>query len=337
MARMDMIVTQGLCKTFHHKGTSIEAVREVDLRVREGGIFGFLGPNGAGKTTTMRMLTTLMAPTRGSATVVGRDLGREARRIRQDIGYVSQKGGTYEYATGYENLVLQGRLYGLSRAVARAKADRIVAQFDMADFARRTVMTYSGGQRRHVDLGMGVMHDPKLLFLDEPTTGLDPHSRTRFWDVIRTLRADGITIFLTTHYLDEADQLCDALCIMDHGRVVAAGTPEELKREVAGDVIAIGLAPACVAQATALLLGMDGVGSLETTEDSVKLLVASGETVLPAVLSRLVQAGLAIARVEMKHPTLDEVFQKVTGRALTEAEIEAATAGSGASGEGGWT
>jgi len=338
---MDMIVTQGLCKTFKAKGAggrkgrgaAVEAVRDVDLRVGEGEIFGFLGPNGAGKTTTMRMLTTLMVPTRGTATVVGLDLFREARRIRQKIGYVSQKGGAYEYASGYENLVLQGRLYGLTRAAARAKADRIVAQFEMDEYAKRNVQTYSGGQRRHVDLGMGVMHDPKLLFLDEPTTGLDPHSRARFWDVIRTLRREGITIFLTTHYLDEADQLCDALCIMDHGRIVAAGTPEALKREVAGDVVAIGLAPGDVARAAALLDGMPGVCSLETTEDAVKLLVESGETVLPAALPRLVQAGVPIARVEMKRPTLDEVFQKVTGRALTEAEIEAAAGGGGG---GGW-
>jgi len=317
---MDMIVTQSLCKTFSNKGVVVEAVRDVDLRVREGEIFGFLGPNGAGKTTTMRMLTTLMTPTRGSATIVGRNLFREARRIRQDIGYVSQLGGTYEYATGYENLVQQGRLYGLSRAAARATADRIVRQFDMAEYANRNVMTYSGGQKRHVDLGMGVTHDPKLLFLDEPTTGLDPASRVRFWKVIRDLRERGITIFLTTHYLDEADQLCDTICIMDHGRVVASGTPSELKREVAGDVIGISMDTAHTSQAAALLSGVSGVCSTEVAGDTVKLYVEAGEKALPVLLPLLVKAGIPIKRVEMARPSLDEVFLKTTGHAMAEAE-----------------
>jgi ABC-2 type transport system ATP-binding protein len=327
-----MIETRNLCKTFHSRGAVVEAVRDVDLVVREGEIFGFLGPNGAGKTTTMRMLTTLMVPTRGSATVVGHDLFKAAKRIRQDIGYVSQKGGTYEYASGYENLVLQGRLYGLSAGAAKSAADRIVDQFDMGDYARRNVMTYSGGQRRHVDLGMGVMHDPKLLFLDEPTTGLDPASRTRFWEVIRDLRRKGITIFLTTHYLDEADQLCDDICIMDHGRVVAAGTPTELKRRVSGDVIGIGVDRANVARTVELLEGLPGVTGMVVAGDTLKLTVEAGEKVLPLLLPRLVDAGIPVQRVEMNRPTLDEVFQKTTGRALTEIEAESEAGGGG----GGW-
>jgi ABC-2 type transport system ATP-binding protein len=290
------------------------------LRVREGEIFGFLGPNGAGKTTTMRMLTTLMAPTRGRATVAGRDLFREARQIRQDIGYVSQLGGTYEYASGYENLVLQGRLYGLSRTAARATADRIVEQFDMAEYAGRNVITYSGGQKRHIHLGMGIMHNPRLLFLDEPTTGLDPASRVLFWEVIRDLRDRGITIFLTTHYLDEADRLCDTVCIMDHGRIVASGTPSELKRKVSGDVIGISVNPANAARAVALLSDVPGVHSTEAVGGIVKLYVEAGEKILPALLPRLVKAGISIARVEMARPSLDDVFLKTTGRPMVEAE-----------------
>ncbi|MBP1624149.1 MAG: daunorubicin resistance transporter ATPase subunit [Acidobacteria bacterium] len=317
---MEMIATQGLCKTFRNKRAIVEAVRDVDLSVREGEIYGFLGPNGAGKTTTMRILTTLMAPTSGRALVVGRDLFREARRIRQDIGYVSQLGGTYEYATAYENLVLQGRLYGLSRTDARAKADRIVLQFDMAEYANRNVMTYSGGQKRHVHLGMGIMHDPKLLFLDEPTTGLDPASRARFWEVIRGLRDRGITIFLTTHYLDEADHLCDTVCIMDHGRVVASGTPSELKRRVAGDVIGIVVDRADAARTAALLSNVPGVYSTEVVGDTVKLYAEAGEKALSVLLPHLVNAGITIARVEMSRPSLDEVFLKTTGRAMADAE-----------------
>ncbi len=331
---MDMIVTQGLCKTFKGKRGAgpVEAVRDVDLQVRAGGIFGFLGPNGAGKTTTMRMLTTLLAPTRGTATVVGRDLFREARALRQDIGYVSQKGGAYEYATGYENLVLQGRLYGLTKAAACAKADAVVARFGMAEYCKRDVRTLSGGQRRHVDLGMGFMHDPKLLFLDEPTTGLDPHSRARFWDVIRTLRETGVTVFLTTHYLDEADNLCDTICIMDHGRVVASGPPEALKRAVGADFVTIGVAPEDAERARALLAGAPGVKAAELAGDAVKLSVEAGERALPALLPRLAEAGIAIARVEMSRPTLDEVFLRTTGRGMSEAQGESDAEG----GAGGW-
>ena len=319
-----MIETRQLCKTFRNGRTTVEAVRDVDLLVAEGEIYGFLGPNGAGKTTTMRMLTTLMTPSRGTATVVGHDLFKEAKKIRKDIGYVSQKGGTYEFATGYENLMLQGRLYGLSKAVAKSNADRIVQTFDMADYCHRKVLTYSGGQRRHVDLAMGVMHDPKLLFLDEPTTGLDPASRARFWDVIRKLREKGITIFLTTHYLDEADSLCDTICIMDHGRVVASGTATELKRQVAGDVIGIGVAPAFVAQAMELL--KDGVGTREilVVGDTIKLYVEAGEKALPVILPRFVEAGIPVSRIEMSRPTLDEVFLKKTGRAMGSGTEETA-------------
>lgn len=339
-----MIVTQGLGKTFRNKRGAVEAVRGVDLRVREGEIFGFLGPNGAGKTTTMRMLTTLMVPTRGTATVVGRDLFREARLIRQDIGYVSQKGGALEMATGFENLVLQGRLYGLTKAEACAKAEAVVARFGMGEYCARNVQTLSGGQRRHVDLGMGVMHDPRLLFLDEPTTGLDPHSRARFWDVIRGLREHGITVFLTTHYLDEADRLCDTICIMDRGSVVATGSADELKREVAGDVVTVGVPAADAARARDLLAGVPGVSGAEvvgagaggegsgSTGAGVKLYVEAGERSLAPLLARLAEAGIAIARVEMVRPTLDEVFLRATGRGMDEAQNEG---GGGEGGEGG--
>ncbi len=271
---MEMIVTKGLGKTFRSGNNIVEAVKNVNLQVRQGQIFGFLGPNGAGKTTTMRILTTLMKPSTGTASIVGCDLLRNAKQIRQKIGYVSQKGGCYEFATGYENLVLQGRLYGLSKAKAIENAEKLISAFNMQNYCHRKVMTYSGGQRRHIDLGMGIMHKPKLLFLDEPTTGLDPTSRATFWDVIKNLQAEGITIFLTTHYLDEADSLCDTICIMDHGEVVAEGGALELKRQISGDIIEIGMNPIYFEQAKTLLKAR---GDINETRNIMKLYVEAGK------------------------------------------------------------
>lgn len=313
---MDMIVTEDLRKTYQSRGNTVQAVKGVSLRVRQGEIFGFLGPNGAGKTTTMRVLTTLLPPSGGAAQIVGHDLAREARQIRQDIGYVSQKGGCYELATGLENLILQGRLYGLSKAAAMRKADELVQTFHMEEYCRRKVKTYSGGQRRHIDLGMGIMHDPKLLFLDEPTTGLDPTSRANFWAEIRRLRERGITVFLTTHYLDEADSLCDTICIMDHGTVAAQGTALELKRQVAGDVLTIGMAAEQFAKAEELLRGRPDVKETRRVDGALKVYVEAGEQVLPKILPTFVQENIVVTALEMTRPSLDEVFLKTTGRSL---------------------
>ncbi|ADU28235.1 ATP-binding cassette domain-containing protein [Ethanoligenens harbinense] len=320
---MDMIVTEDLCKTFpgrSGRGGPVEAVKHVNLRVKQGEIFGFLGPNGAGKTTTMRMLTTLLPPSGGKARVVGYDLAREAGKIRQKIGYVSQKGGCYDLATGYENLVLQGRLYGLSKAAAVKKADELVRVLHLEEYCHRKVKTYSGGQRRHIDLGMGVMHDPALLFLDEPTTGLDPTSRANFWDEIRRLCERGITVFLTTHYLDEADSLCDTICIMDHGTVAAQGTVLELKRQVAGDIITIGMAPDAFGRAEALLRPRADVKELRRADGLLKLYVEAGEKALPEILPLLVEENIAVTTVEMTRVSLDEVFLKMTGRSLLDED-----------------
>jgi ABC-2 type transport system ATP-binding protein len=316
-----MIETTGLCKTFRNRKHTVEAVKNVDLSVRQGEIFGFLGPNGAGKTTTMRMLTTLITPTSGKVTVVGYDL-KAAKQIRQHIGYVSQKGGCYEFATGYENLVLQGRLYGLSKADAERNAGRLVKTFGMEEYCSRKVITYSGGQRRHIDLGLGVMHNPRLLFLDEPTTGLDPKSRAAFWDVIRALKNEGITVFLTTHYLDEADSLCDTICIMDKGSIAAQGTALELKRQIAGDIISIGMDEANFERAKKLLGGRPCVKEILTTNDTLKLYVESGETALPEILPMLVGAGIPIKSAELGRPSLDEVFLKRTGHSIKNGDKE---------------
>lgn len=313
---MELIVTEGLGKIFSNKNNTVEAVKNVNLLVRQGQIFGFLGPNGAGKTTTMRMLTTLMRPSTGTVLIVGLDLLQSAKKIRQMIGYVSQKGGCYEFATGYENLVLQGRLYGLSKSTAVENAEKLIKAFNMQDYCHRKVMTYSGGQRRHVDLGMGIMHKPKLLFLDEPTTGLDPTSRAAFWNLIKDMQTEGITIFLTTHYLDEADSLCDTICIMDHGEIVAEGSSLELKRQISGDIIEIGMNPVYLEQARVLLKERNDIFEIIIKEKILKLYVEAGEKVLPEILPLFVEAKIPVITLEMSRPSLDEVFLRKTGHSL---------------------
>ncbi|MEO3794608.1 ATP-binding cassette domain-containing protein [Nonomuraea sp. B10E15] len=222
-----MITTVGLSKTFDG---GVEAVRDLGIAVERGEIVGFLGPNGAGKTTTMRMLTTLLRPTSGAATVAGHDLRADAKEVRRHIGYVSQGGGILPTVPLKGELELQGMLYGLSRRESAAKAGEVLARLDLAGLETRLGGALSGGQRRRFDIAFALLHDPALLFLDEPTTGLDPQSRANLWGHIRALREEkGMTVFLTTHYLDEADALCDRLLIIDHGRIVAEGAPAELK------------------------------------------------------------------------------------------------------------
>src|SRR3954447_11646661 len=240
-----MIETTGLRKSYssrkRRETTTVDAVRGVDLTVADGEIFGFLGPNGAGKTTTLRMLATLMVPDGGSATVAGADLRTQPGEVRRRIGYVAQGGSTWDDSTAREELVLQGRMYGLSKAVSVERAARALDAFQLAEYGDRKCKTYSGGQRRRVDVALGIIHEPKVVFLDEPTSSLDPQSRAHMWDEIRRLRSEGMTVFITTHYLDEADALCDRLSIMDYGEIVASGTPSELKREISGDVVRVGL------------------------------------------------------------------------------------------------
>src|SRR3954470_24249842 len=236
-----MIETHDLRRTFTSRKSTVEAVRGVDLTVGSGEIFGFLGPNGAGKTTTLRMLATLLKPTGGQAMVAGVDLARDPQEVRRRIGYVPQGGSTDHAETGRGELVIQGRLYGLSASAAKARAAEVLAALDLEAAADRPIQTYSGGMKRRLDVGLGIVHRPAVLFLDEPTTGLDPQGRARMWDEIKGLRGQGTTVFLTTHYLEEADVLCDRLAIIDHGRIVAAGTSDQLKQAVAGDVVTIGV------------------------------------------------------------------------------------------------
>lgn len=312
---MAMIETQGLAKSFKTRKGEVQAVRGVDLRVNASEIFGFLGPNGAGKTTTMRMLATLLEPTGGQARVAGFELRNEAAKIRTRIGYVGQKGGAEENASGRENLVLQGRLYGMSRAAAQDRAAELVRILDLEAFADRLAKSYSGGQRRRLDLALGMMHRPALLFLDEPTAGLDPQSRARLWDEVRRLRSGGTSIFLTTHYLDEADALCDRLAIIDAGQIVSEGTPSALKQQVAGDSISLGL-DMHNAHIKDLLRAQPFVREMHDAEDGVQLYVERGEEALPVVM-RLLE-DTPISTVTLARPTLDDVFLRLTGRSLRE-------------------
>jgi ABC-2 type transport system ATP-binding protein len=315
-----IIETAGLRRVFGdgRRRPAVEAVAGVDLRVETGEIFGFLGPNGAGKTTTLRILATLLPPTSGTARVAGFDVARQPDEVRRRIGYVAQSGGSYRESTGREELVIQGRLFGLSKAEAGRRAREILGALDLAEAADRTCKTYSGGMRRRLNIGIGMVHRPAMLFLDEPTTGLDPQARARLWDEIRKLREAGTSVFLTTHYLEEADALCDRLAIIDHGRIVAEGSPVELKREIAGDVLTIGVNGH--AERVVKLLSVQPFVREAGVEDGlVRLYVDGGEAAVPNVLRLLDGHGLAPSTISLHRPSLDDVFLKKTGRSLRES------------------
>ncbi|MEU2612731.1 ATP-binding cassette domain-containing protein [Micromonospora sp. NPDC007271] len=319
-----MIETRGLRKSFRSRAgretKTVDAVRGVNLDVAEGEIFGFLGPNGAGKTTTLRMLATLIEPDGGEATIAGADLRKDPAEVRRRIGYVAQGGSTWDESTAREELVLQARLYGIGKAEAHRRAVHALDAFQLSEYADRKCKTYSGGQRRRVEIALGIIHEPKIVFLDEPTTGLDPQSRAHMWDEIRRLRTEGMTVFITTHYLDEADALCDRIAIMDHGEVVAEGTPAELKREISGEVLLVGLDAAVTPHAAELLDVEAYVNKLETADEGgLRLYVEDGATAIPQVLRRLDGAGLGLRSIELHRPSLDDVFLTKTGRSLRES------------------
>jgi ABC-2 type transport system ATP-binding protein len=315
-----IIETAGLRRTFRGRGKAgeVEAVAGVDLQVQAGRIFGFLGPNGAGKTTTLRILATLLPPTAGTARVAGFDVAENPDRVRERIGYVAQSGGSYRSSTGRDELIIQGRLFGMSKAAAAVRAQEILEALDLAEAGDRTCGTYSGGMRRRLNIGIGMVHRPALLFLDEPTTGLDPQARARMWEEIRRLRETGTTVFLTTHYLEEADALCDDLAIIDHGRIVAEGSPDELKREIAGDIVTIG-ANGHSDKIVELMRAQSFVREASMEDGLVRLHVERGEEAVPQVLRLLDGNGLAPSTMNLHRPSLDDVFLKKTGRSLRES------------------
>jgi ABC-2 type transport system ATP-binding protein len=315
-----VIAARGLTKHFTTKTGVVEAVRGIDVTVSRGEIVGLLGPNGAGKTTTLRMLTTLLPPTSGTATVAGADLLREARTVRSRIGYVAQIGAAPSPGTRLgEELVAQARLQGLSKQAADARLAELAPRLDLEGLAPRALSELSGGQRRRFDVALGLMHDPKLVFLDEPTTGLDPQSRANLWKHIRSLRDDlGVTVVLTTHYLDEADALADRLLVMDHGVVVADDTSENLKARLSGDVVTLSVDDA--QRAAAVVEQAVATRKVQVEGDRVHVTVERGDVVVAPVLRALDAAGLELQSISVARPTLDDVFLTLTGRSLREDE-----------------
>jgi ABC-2 type transport system ATP-binding protein len=320
-----VIEARGLARTFRTgKGkqrSEVKAVTGVDITVDEGEIVGFLGPNGAGKTTTLRMLTTLLTPTSGSARVAGFDLASQPVKVRKSIGYVSQSGSTSSLAVAGSEIVDHAMLYGISKQRATERGKELFEQLDLGDLWERPTKTLSGGQRRRLDIAMGLVHDPHLVFLDEPTTGLDPQARANLWSHISDLRTKrGSTVFLTTHYLDEADALCDRIMVIDHGTIVASDTPDALKRQVSGDLIALAVTGEPDAATAAATLAGFAEGDVTTDGLLVSARVRDGGKAVPELLRALDAAGASLESIEVRRPTLDDVFLTLTGRSLRESE-----------------
>ena len=318
-----VIETQGLVKLFRARGGQVRALDALDLQVAEGTVLGLLGPNGAGKTTAVRILTTLMQPDGGRAFVAGVDVVKDPGQVRRSIGLSGQNAAVDEYLTGFENLLMVGRLYKLPKQEARDRARELLVAFDLEDAADRPVKGYSGGMRRRLDLGAALVAAPPVLFLDEPTTGLDPRSRNQMWDVIRDLVREGTTVLLTTQYLEEADRLADEIVVIDRGRTIAQGAPEELKLKVGGERIElVVLDPADLADATAVLAK---VATSDPTLDgdgrSLSAPVVGGAADLRAVLAALSRKGIEVTDVGLRRPTLDDVFLTLTGHATEDEDV----------------
>ena len=314
------VETEGLVKTYPG---GVQALGGVSFSVRPGTVFALLGPNGAGKSTMVKILTTLSRPASGHASIVGRDVVREPQRVRRVIGVVAQKSSVDLEATAAENLTLQGQLYGLSGAALRRRVDSLLDRFDLTNARKRIARTLSGGMQRKLDAAMGLIHQPQVLFLDEPTTGLDPEARADMWrEIARLSGEDGLTVVLTTHYLEEADHLAQHVAIIDHGQIVVEGTPEGLKAELRGDAIQVELADAFPeSDICAALGGLDGMLREVTVDGRVlRARVDSGASALPAVLAALDSASIRALAATVARPSLDDVYLRHTGRTYAQAE-----------------
>lgn len=316
-----MIRTRGLTKDFPVSRTeTVHAVRGIDLDVAPGELVAVLGPNGAGKTTTMRLLTTLIRPTSGTAEVAGHDVTAAPEKVRRSIGYVGQGNGAGHQQRVRDELTTQGAIYGLDRRSAARRADDLLDALDLTELARRKVADLSGGQRRRLDVALGLVHAPGLLFLDEPSTGLDPHNRANLWEHIARLRAEhGMTLVLTTHYLDEADQMAERVVVVDHGQVIADDTPAALKRDLAGDRVGVRVAdPGDAPTVAALLERVPGAREVAVHGTGVGARVPDGAAAVPGLVRAAADAGVLLTAAESVTPTLDDVFLALTGRSLRE-------------------
>jgi len=319
----DPIVAQDLVKVYNGKVT---AVNGVSFQVAEGELFGFLGPNGAGKTTTVQMLTGNLRLTSGRATVAGIDVAREPLAVKERIGLVFQEGTADPDLTGRENLELAAALFRVPMRSTKTVINGLLERLQIADAADRLVKTFSGGMRRRLELAVGIIHSPKILFLDEPTLGLDPQGRAGFWRYVLELRKEkGMTVFVTTHYLDEADEMCDRIAIIDHGKIVATGTPSQLKDRLGGDVVTVRPTGPAGAPFETLLRGLPRVTAVSAAEGGYRVKVPKGEELIPTLVDACTRSGISLAGVSLKRPSLDEVFLEFTGREFREDEGMSAT------------
>jgi ABC-2 type transport system ATP-binding protein len=314
-----VIHAAGLTRDFRVGKETVQAVRGLDLDVREGELVAFLGPNGAGKSTSLRMLTTLLAPTSGSATVAGHDIRTDPEGVRREIGYVGQGHGAADDQLVRDEIVVQGRAYGASARDAAARAEELIDSLELGGVAARKAVTLSGGQRRRLDIAIGMVHAPRLLFLDEPSTGLDPQSRANLWAHLGRVRErSGTTVFLTTHYLEEADAMAERVLVIDAGRVIADGTPERLKAETGGDLVTLGTAPGDAGRAADIATRLLPDAGVDRDGPTVRVRVAGGPARLPGLLLALHDAGVDVRSADVRRPTLDDVFLALTGHRLRD-------------------
>ena len=336
MTNDTMISTSNLGKQFRVKKTTTDAVTDLNIEVKRGELVAFLGPNGAGKSTSLRMLTTLLPPTRGSATVAGFDILRQPAEVRSRIGYVGQGNSGGHNHRVRDELLYQGAFYGMTRPATAKRADELIESLGLAGLEKRAVLGLSGGQKRRLDIALGLVHSPELLFLDEPSTGLDPQSRANLWQHILTLRREhGTTIFVTTHYLEEADQFAERVMVMDSGRMIADDTAPALKTRLAGDVISVGFgSPAEAARADDLVRSwIPGARTARSASDerTLEITLEHGEGVLPRIIRDLDDSGLPPVTAALRQPTLDDVFLALTGRSLRDDSATEPTADPSAS------
>jgi ABC-2 type transport system ATP-binding protein len=312
----DIIRVEGLTKVYNH---SLTAVDHINFSVKHGEIFGFLGPNGAGKTTTISMLITVTKPTEGKATVLGGDISKQSMDVRGAIGVVPQEYTADEDLTGYENILLCADLYGIPRSVSKKRAMSLLQLVELTNFKDKRVQTYSGGMRRRLELACGLINRPKVLFLDEPTLGLDVQTRAATWNYVKMLKKEfGMTIFLTTHYLEEADELCDRIAIIDHGRIIVTGSPTELKDSLGGDIITLAIQKD--EDITGLISKVEHVKDVKKENGSYVIKSSNGELTAPLIIEALRNKGHVVTRLSLAKPTLNEVYLQYTGRFMRDAE-----------------